>query len=280
MDIVNNFYLFFNEYEGFLPLIFILIFGSIIGSFLNVVIYRIPIGINIDFINDLKRNSINTNKEIDKYYEKNKNLSLLNSSRCPKCNAKIKPWFNIPIIGFLLLRGKCYNCKASISYEYPIIEFLNTLAYGLIYLYSENMGINELILMGSFSLLLAMFVIDLKEQMLPDVLVYPFMFLGAYIQTENGANPIIDIAVVTLVLYPLVYFYSKIRNLDFLIGFGDLKLFIACSAWVGYFYTSYLVLLSCILGLIISLITRKSAIAFGPSIIISFIAIFLYKSIH
>lgn len=278
MDLLNNFNFFFNEYEGYLPLIFIFIFGAVIGSFLNVVIFRIPISINIEFINDLKRNNIKTNEEIEKYYKENQNRSLFSSSRCPRCNNKIKPWFNIPVLGYVLTRGKCSNCKEKISLEYPIIELINAIVYTTIFNYTEVLGVNEILLMTSFSLLMGLFIIDLKTHLLPDLLVYPFLVVGLYINFENGLNRIPDVAIIGALLYSLIFFYKEIRNIDFLIGFGDIKMFIACAAWIGTLSTVYTILIACIIGLLISLLLRKNAIAFGPSIILAFLIVYSYTT--
>lgn len=272
---IDSFVFFFNEYEGFLPLIFMFIFGSIIGSFLNVIIYRIPLSLNIDFIEDIKRNNINTTKEIDVFYEKNKNLSLLTPSKCPCCNNKIKPWFNIPLFGFFLTKGKCSICKNKISYQYPLIELINAIGYLSILMLSNSMGLNELLLMASFSILLAISVIDLKEHIIPDVLVFPLLFIGLFL--SKNENIIIDVCLISLFLYSFVYIYKNIRKIDFIIGFGDVKLFIACSAWIGALSSMYLILLSCFVGVFIAIINKKTAIPFGPSIIFSLLIISLYN---
>jgi leader peptidase (prepilin peptidase)/N-methyltransferase len=273
--IIDSFIFFFNQYEGFLPIAFMFIFGSIIGSFLNVLIYRIPLSLNIDFINDIKRNKIETTKEMDVFYDKNKNLSLLTPSKCPCCNQKIKPWFNIPLLGFFLTRGKCSICKNKISYQYPLIEFINAVGYLAILIISNNMGLNELLLMISFSILLAISIIDIKEHIIPDVLVFPFLFIGLFL-SENE-NIIIDVSLMSLFLYSFVYIYKYIRKIDFIMGFGDVKLFIACSAWIGLSTSLYLIVLSCFIGILVALVNKKTAIPFGPSIVFSLLIIFLYN---
>jgi leader peptidase (prepilin peptidase)/N-methyltransferase len=272
---IDSFVFFFNQYEGFLPIIFIFIFGSIIGSFLNVIIYRIPLSLNIEFINDIKRNKIETTKEMDSFYEKNKNLSLLTPSKCPCCNNNIKPWFNIPLFGFFLTKGKCSTCKNKISYQYPLIEFINGLGYIAILIISNNMGLNELLIMISFSILLAISVIDIKEHIIPDVLVFPFLFIGLFL--SKNEDIIIDVFLISLFLYSFIYIYKYIRKIDFIMGFGDLKLFIACSAWLGLLTSIHLILLSCFIGIFFAIINKKTAIPFGPSIVFSLLIISLYN---
>lgn len=277
---LNTFSIFFNEYGGLLPFIFMFIFGSIIGSFLNVVIYRIPLSLNIEFIKDLKNNNIKTNEEIESFYKKNKMISIFSHSKCPSCKTKIKPWFNIPIIGFFLSKCICFSCKQRISLQYPLIETINAIAYTAIYILSEKLYLEEILLMISFSMLLGMIMIDIKEQILPDILIYPFLFIGMFLSLENGEdykNIFLNLLVVSLSLYSFVYYYQKLRKLDFLIGFGDIKLFIACTAWIGLQGILHVILMSSIIGILLGLLMRKKEIPFGPSIIISFILLYIFN---
>lgn len=125
---IESLLFFFNESNFFYEkYFFIFLFGIIIGSFSNVLIYRLPI----------------------------KNKSLLLSSSCPNCNKKIKPCFNIPLIGYFLTLGKCYNCKTLISVRYPLIELLFGLLF-LIIFYFTKISILFLILI-TFSIFLITF---------------------------------------------------------------------------------------------------------------------------
>jgi leader peptidase (prepilin peptidase)/N-methyltransferase len=114
-------------------------FGLLIGSFLNVCIYRIP-----------------------------RNLSIVfPSSRCPHCNNAIRPWDNIPVISYLFLGGRCRNCKAKISLRYPLVEALNAFLYGAV-VWRYGIGWSSVVYAGICSSLVAITFIDLEFQIIPD----------------------------------------------------------------------------------------------------------------
>jgi leader peptidase (prepilin peptidase)/N-methyltransferase len=129
--------------------IFTFFLGLIIGSFLNVCIYRIPRGLSI----------------------------IIPSSRCPSCNTPIRPWDNIPIVSYLLLGGKCRSCKARISFRYPFVEFLNGVLYVEV-LWKFGIGWHTLIYLVFFSSLIVITFIDLDFQIIPDRITLPGIPIG------------------------------------------------------------------------------------------------------
>lgn len=137
------------EWIGFL---FIFIIGACIGSFLNVVIYRVP-----------------------------NELSLLPSSACPNCKNSIKFYHNIPILGWLMLGGKCSNCKGSISWRYPAVEFLTALVFCLIY---WQIGITVFLPVALVfsATMLALIFIDAEHMILPNVITYPMFVIALMIR--------------------------------------------------------------------------------------------------
>lgn len=122
-----------------IPYIIAFLFGSVIGSFLNVCIYRMP-----------------------------RNLSIITpSSRCPSCNTPISPWDNIPIVSYIFLGGRCRTCKIKISFRYPLVEFLNAALYILV-LWRFGFGWHTFIYFMFCSALLVIAFIDLDFQIIPD----------------------------------------------------------------------------------------------------------------
>ena len=155
------------------------ILGLLIGSFLNVVIYRIPLQLSaswrkdsLDFLGmepDAKTTKVNI---------------VVPASHCPKCGAEVKPWQNIPVISYLFLKGKCASCSTPISLQYPLIEIVCALLTTYVVL---HFGVNTtglLVLLFSWSLL-ALTGIDFNEQLLPDNITLPLLWLGLLVNTHN-----------------------------------------------------------------------------------------------
>ncbi len=143
----------------FIAYIFVFMFGACIGSFLNVVIYRVP-----------------------------NEMTLMGSSKCPKCDTAIKPYHNIPIFGWMMLGGKCANCKDTISMRYPAIELLTALVFCLVY---WQIGLTAFlpVALAFVAAMIALIFIDAEHMILPNVITYP-MFA---------------IALIVRVVYPIVF---------------------------------------------------------------------------
>lgn len=144
----------------FVGLLFAVMFGSMVGSFLNVVIHRVPNEMSIVFPN----------------------------SACPKCNAPIRPYDNIPVLSWLILAGKCRNCKVPISPRYPAVELLTGLVFGLVY---WQLGFTAFLPVGLIfgAVMIALIFIDAEHMILPNVITYPLLVL----------------AVLVRVIYPLLF---------------------------------------------------------------------------
>lgn len=239
----------------------IFIYGLLIGSFLNVCIYRIPRQESIAFP----------------------------SSHCPSCNTNLKWYDNIPLFSYLSLQGKCRYCRDKISSQYPIIELLNGLIY-LVLFYKFHLSIDFVFYALISSTLIVVTLIDLKEMIIPDSLVIVILALSIL---QKGLNYIIYKTPVNLVdsigglllaggIFLLIVILSKGG-----MGGGDVTLIGALGFVIGIKYILLTIFLSFILGALISLIllatkikTKKDPIPFGPFIVISFfIVLFFGQSI-
>jgi leader peptidase (prepilin peptidase)/N-methyltransferase len=252
--------------ELFITLIVIL--GLLVGSFLNVVIYRLPIMMEREWLaqcDELHGNEPDTASPV---FTLNKPRS-----RCPHCNHAISAIENIPLISYLALGGKCKQCKAKISCRYPIIEAFTGLLSGVV---AWHFGfdwacIGGLLLTWS---LIALSFIDLDHQLLPDSITIPLLWLGIVfnlftIYTDLQSSVIGAIAGY-LSLW-LVFHGFKLATGKEGMGYGDFKLLAALGAWLGWSLLPSIILLSSLVGAVIgiSLILfrrhqRDIPIPFGP----------------
>jgi len=167
----------------YLNYIFIFLIGICIGSFLNVVIYRIP-----------------------------KQKSIINPpSSCPVCGERIKPWHNIPILGWIILKGKCASCKSKISIRYPIIETLTGIIALIVY---QKIGFNIFFIInfGVFATLLALSMIDFDYKAVPDSLNLLALTLAFFTSTDiisNFTNALILMGGMSLIRYYVSYFIKR-----------------------------------------------------------------------
>lgn len=267
--------------------------GLCVGSFLNVVIHRIPL-IMISawrqecsqFIYeqaDMPREHatslidiVNTDKPIT--------LSRP-ASRCPHCAHKIKWYENIPLISWLVLRGRCSRCKAAIGLRYPVVELVTALLSALvIYKFGVTMaGLSALVLVWT---LIALTGIDFDTQLLPDRLTFPLAGLGLAVNSQGWfVSPTQSIWGLLLgflslwIVVKVFYLITKKHGM----GQGDFKLLAVLGAWLGPMMLPLIILLSSLLGSIVGIILMKKQgesrpFAFGPYIAIAGIVALLYGS--
>lgn len=260
-----------------LPIIYWLIFagilGLIIGSFLNVVILRLPIMLFRQWLEDSKSlpESLPDHpalKDLDSPF----NLSKPNS-HCPECSSPVKAWLNIPVISFLLLKGRCTSCKTSISIRYPVIELITALASILVVL-NFDLGLPLLGMLIFSWTLITLSLIDYDHQLLPDQLTLPLLWLGL-IFNLNASFTTLESAVMGAIFGYLslwsVYWVFKLVTGKEGMGYGDFKLLAALGAWLGYEYLLLVILLSSVVGAAVGIflvITKKQdsqkPIPFGP----------------
>lgn len=253
-------------------LVFIIIagiLGLIIGSFLNVVIYRLPIILKNEYEMDYFEYFHKTPTPIRRLIF---NLATP-GSHCPKCKAPISWWQNIPVVSYIILRGRCANCSTNIAWRYPVIELLCCMATILV---ARHFGIDVKtppMLILTWALIAAIFI-DLEQQMLPDQITLPLMWLGLLLNTSyiftSPQNAIIGAISGYIFLWTITKVFKLIRKVDAM-GYGDFKLFAVFGAWLGWQILPIIILAASLIGAImgISLVfSRKHQFAeplpFGP----------------
>lgn len=264
------------EFLASSPLAFILcalILGLLVGSFLNVVIHRLPI-----ILDRAWKAQSREILELPPIPEPERYNLILPNSTCPHCAHKIRAVENIPIISYLFLKGRCSACKAPISKRYPLVELASGVLTAFI-AYHFGFGYPA----GAFMLLtwglLAMSMIDVDRQLLPDALVLPLLWLGLIV---NDFGLFTDL---TSALYGAVFGYLSLWLVFWLfklvtgkegMGYGDFKLLAMLGAWGGWQILPLTVLLSSLVGAVLGVIllkTRNQAtstpIPFGPYLAIA-----------
>ena len=248
-------------------------FGLSVGSFLNVVIYRLPIMLENEWRSDCK-NFLEL--EADKTTEPF-NLSKPDSS-CPACGHKIRAWENIPVLSYLLLRGKCSSCGIHISAQYPIIETVTAVLSVLI---AIKFGVSAETFFGLIFTwaLIALTMIDAKTQLLPDNITLPLLWLGILVNTSNLyttlETSVFGAVIGYLILWSIYKLFKLITGKEGM-GYGDFKLLAALGAWMGWMLLPQIILLSSLVGAVIgvSMIVfkkhnRSTPIPFGPYLAIA-----------
>jgi len=244
--------------------------GLVVGSFLNVVIHRLPIMLEQGWQRDCRAL---LGQEEDAGAEA---MTLASpASHCPHCQTPIRAWQNIPVISWLLLRGRCHNCKAAISPQYPLIE----LATGLLTLLAAwvyGPSWQAVWLWGLTWTLMAAAVIDLKTTLLPDLLTQPLLWAGVLIalighgSTVSLENAILGAVFGYLALWSVYWVFKLITGKEGM-GYGDFKLLAALGAWLGWKALPLVVLLSAGVGTVVGIgmilflsHDRRIPIPFGP----------------
>ena len=263
-----------NQYPWLLASV-LLVFGLVIGSFLNVVIYRIPAMIERE-----ERTYCSELLDPDKAIEPGEPFNLAQpNSRCPHCNHAIKPWENIPVISYIFLRGRCSNCSERISLRYPAIELLSSLlavALGWHYEAANIALFGGLIFSWS---LIALTMIDLDHMLLPDDITLPLLWLGLLFNLFETYVPLVDAVIGAMAGYLSlwsVYWLFKLATGKEGMGYGDFKLLAALGAWLGWHALPMIILLSslvgAILGVMLMFLQRRGKdipIPFGPYLAIA-----------
>jgi leader peptidase (prepilin peptidase)/N-methyltransferase len=254
------------------PIVFIIFtFGIslLVGSFLNVVIYRLPVMMEREWQRDIEQTQ-NPDKELPPLTTFN---LIKPDSTCPNCKHKIRAWENIPVISWLMLGRKCSGCANPISGRYPAVELLTAIMSAVV-AYQLGFGLTGIAFIFGTWLLVAMTFIDLDKMLLPDSLTLLFLWLGLGISCfEHTISPIDSIigAMVGYLSLWSVYWAFKLLTGKEGMGYGDFKLLAALGAWVGWQHIPIIILLSSIVGAIVGVslmfIQKKDsnlAIPFGP----------------
>ncbi len=254
----------------------ILFLGLCVGSFLNVVAYRLPLMMQRDWKNECHEFLELAPPSFDKRLA-TINLSIP-ASACPNCGHNLRAWENIPVISYLLLRAKCSSCKTGISAQYPVVEFLTGLA-SLIVAYNFGVTLQTITALFFTWVLIALTLIDLKEQLLPDNITLPLLWFGIFINLfgvfTDLQSSVIGAIAGYLILWSVFHLFKLITKKDGM-GFGDFKLLSALGAWVGFTYLPQIILISSVVGsiagismLILGKTKQQQPIPFGPYLAIA-----------
>lgn len=265
------------ELDTWIVVLLALILGLLVGSFLNVVIYRVPEGLNRNW-------KLQAKQMLDLPLEQSEGECfniLMPPSHCPSCKAAIKPWQNIPILSYVLLKGQCKHCHTAISLRYPLVELLTGLVFAVC-AWKFGATWTALAAMVFSAYLIAMIFIDADTQLLPDQLTLPLMWggivfhLAAYLlQADWGITTLVDSLLGTIVgymsLWSIFQLFKLVTGKEGM-GYGDFKLLAALGAWLGISVLPIIIIMSAVVGLIFALImkvAKNQPMPFGPYLAIS-----------
>lgn len=246
-----------------------LLFGLLLGSFLNVVILRLPPRLEWGWRRDCRELL-----ELPDGTDAKPPGIVVEASHCPACGHTLSAWENIPLLSYALLRGRCRACGTGISWQYPVVEAITALLVATC-VWQYGVGIPGLLAVAFTGLLVAMSGIDLRTTLLPDQLTYPLLWLGllASLQSPFGVGPADAIggAVAGYLALWSVYWAFKLLTGKEGMGYGDFKLLAALGAWCGLKALLPIILMSSISGAIIGGLwlalrgrDRATPIPFGP----------------
>jgi len=247
--------------------------GLLVGSFLNVVIYRLPIMMQREWRAQALEYLECPPESVGERF----NL-LLPNSRCPHCDHQIRSWENIPLVSWLALRGKCSSCRAPISSRYPLVEVACGLLSGYVawhFGFTWQAGAMLLLTWG----LVAMSMIDIDHQLLPDSLVLPLLWLGLILNSFGlfvSLESALWGAVAGYLSLWSVYWLFKLVTGKEGMGYGDFKLLAMLGAWGGWQVLPLTILLSSVVGAVLGTILLRmqraessTPIPFGPYLAIA-----------
>ena len=249
-------------------LLFIVFIGLSIGSFLNVVVFRLPKMMERQW----QRDCLELQGELAEIDDKPFNLSHP-SSHCPACGHPIKPWENIPILSWLLLRGRCSNCGKPISLRYPTIEVL-TAVLSLVVALQFGVTWETLAALLLTWTLICLSLIDFDVQLLPDSITLPVLWLGLLLSLfglfTDAHSAIIGALAGYLSLWSVYQVFKRLTGKEGM-GYGDFKLLALLGAWLGWQYLPQIIMLSALVGAVVGLSLillrghdKNIPIPFGP----------------
>ena len=253
-----------------LPLAAVL--GLMVGSFLNVVIYRLPKKMEQEFSEACAEHA---GQEIEATANRWFGLEYLVTppSNCPHCGHRIRPWENIPVLSYLLQKGRCTECHTPISPQYPVVETLSGLL-SLVVAAKFGFSWEALWALLLTWALIAMSVIDIRLKILPDVLILPLIWLALVLNLQGMFTDIQSAIFGAISGYLSLWF---IFHLFLLVtgkegmGYGDFKLFALFGAWLGWQYLPQILLVSSVVGALVGIAMvlllgrdKSIPIPFGP----------------
>ncbi len=262
------------------------VYSLLVGSFLNVVIYRLPVMMQRDWddeVNDYlkqaresddsRQANVPGNTGESDTAEETFNL-VVPRSRCGHCGAAVKAWQNIPVVSYLLLRGRCANCGTGISWRYPAIELLTACIAMLIAWQFQTHLVAAVAAIFFAYALIALFWIDFDTYLLPDSITLPLLWAGLLVNAfglfTDLQSAVFGAAAGYLILWSVFWLFKLVTGKDGM-GYGDFKLLAALGAWLGWQYLPVIIVLSSLVGAILGvamilLAGRDQAkpIPFGP----------------
>ncbi len=245
------------------------LFGLIVGSFLNVVILRFPRMLQREWTQDCR-----ALLELPDDGAEEERFSLaFPDSHCPSCGTPLKPWQNIPVLSYVLLRGRCASCGTSIGLRYPVVEALTALMSVAVGIFVP-WGPELLAYLGLTWCLIALAGIDIDTQLLPDDITMPLLWAGLAFNLLTGTVPLEDAVIGAMAGYLLlwsVYWLFRFVTGKEGMGFGDFKLLAALGAWMGWQSLPLIVILSSAVGAVLGMAIlalrrqgRSQPLPFGP----------------
>ena len=238
------------QQEPTLLIVLVCILGLMVGSFLNVLIYRLPAMMQTGW----RRECLEFLQLPAEAQGETFNL-LWPGSRCPACKNEIKAYQNIPVLSYLWLRGKCGHCAVSISLRYPLIEAFTGLCSALV---AWHFGYGLPLLFGLLLTwsLIALSFIDIDHQLLPDSITLPMLWLGLFlslfsIYTDSHASIIGGVAGY-LSLWSVYHLFKLLTGKEGM-GYGDFKLLALLGAWLGWQFLPLIIILSSLVGALIGI---------------------------
>jgi leader peptidase (prepilin peptidase) / N-methyltransferase len=269
---------------------FALVLGLLIGSFLNVVIHRLPVMMEREWLAEIEaHNNPDPTGLISQPQREAFNL-VTPRSRCRQCDHVLGIAENVPIVSWLFLRGRCSNCGTSIGVRYPLVELLTGLLFAVC-AWKFGPSWQAVAAMVFCAVLVALTGIDLDTQLLPDQLTLPLLWLGLIVNIgamfASLTDAVIGAAAGYLVLWSVFWIFKLLTGREGM-GYGDFKLLAAIGAWFGWQVLPLTLLISSVLGALIGIAMivfqnrgRRSAIAFGPYLAAAgFVALFAGSSVR
>jgi leader peptidase (prepilin peptidase) / N-methyltransferase len=261
------------------PVLFIVVvflFALLIGSFLNVVIYRLPLMMEREWREQCAEVAAMPVSDLP---EGRFDL-LVPRSRCPSCGAAIRAWQNIPVLSYLVLRGRCSGCRTPISARYPVVEAATAILAAIV---AWRFGFGWEALMGVVLTLglIPITLIDFDRQLIPDAIVLPLLWIGlamslwhpvpgAEVLFIGSREAIIGAIAGYLSLWSFYWLFKLITGKEGM-GYGDFKLLAALGAWLGYTYLFTIIILSAVVGALLGIALiifrgrdRQIPMPFGP----------------
>ena len=256
------------------------LYGLLFGSFLNVVILRLPLQLDAQWRRDSR-----AFLELPAREELTTSNIIWPRSRCMQCKQTLAVWHNIPVFSYLFLKGRCGYCRAPISIQYLLVEIITaTVTAATVWHFGTNLTTVYALIFSYALIVLA--VIDLRDQLLPDQITLPLLWIGLWVNLEGLFAPL-DSAVVGSIAGYLslwgIYWIFKLATGKEGMGYGDFKLLAAMGAWLGWQLLPMLILFASLtatvigmIGIVLKRTSSDQPIPFGPFLAVAGFAAFYF----